>query len=173
VRLGKLNPTGKRRGQGIVQFLLFLAAASILAYCAAGGVLEDIKVIQVDPTVIAQPEKVKETVAANLVRYDLRAALRDALFEEGASPIRAHLVLDEFSSPGTAKRVMNVGTGRTLRTVEGRLVITDASGKELANIPIHFHGSVALNPGTETNAQGRRATSDFEQRLLDEIERLK
>jgi hypothetical protein len=68
---------------------------------------------------------------------------------------------------------MDIGTGRALRTVEGRLVIQDASGKELASVTIHFRGSVGLNPDSGTNAQGRRPASEFEQRLLDEIERLK
>ena len=82
-------------------------------------------------------------------------------------------MLDEFSTQPTVKRVWNFGTGQTLRTVAGRLIIQDTGGKVLADISIHFRGSVALNPGSRTNAQGRRAASDFEQRLLEEIERLK
>jgi hypothetical protein len=157
----------------VFQVLLFLAATSAALFCSPGGVLENVRKIQVDPTVIAQPEKVKDAVAANLVRYDLRAAFRDALFEEGDSPIRAHIVLNEFSSEGTAKRLMDFGTGRNPRTVDGSLVIQDASGKELANVKIHVHGSVASSPADGNNTQGRQPTSDFERRLLEEIERLK
>jgi hypothetical protein len=155
-----------------VQVLLFAAAAT-LAVCSAGGVLDNVKKIQVDPTVIEQPAKVRDAVAANLVRYDLRAAVRDARFDEGDSPTRAHFVLDEFTSEGAAKRVMDFGTGHAPRTVDGRLVIQDASGKELASVKIHLRGSVAFSPGDESSTQGRRPASDFERRLLEEIERLK
>ena len=157
----------------ILQVLLFVAATSTASFCSPARVLENVRRIQVDPTVIEQPEKVKDPVAAKLVRYDLSAALRDALLEEGDSPIRAHIVLDEFSSAGTAKRLMNFGTGGSTRTVEGRLVIQDGSGKELASVKIHVRGSVAFSPGEGNGAQSRRPASDFEQRLLEEIERLK
>jgi hypothetical protein len=136
-------------------------------------VLENVRKIQVDPTVIEQPEKVKDTVAANLVRYSLRAAVRDALLEEGPSPIRAHIVLDGFSSESRTKRLIGFGTGRSTSTVDGRLVIQDASGKELASVIIHVHGSVASSPSDGNNTQGRQPTSDFQKRLLEEIERLK
>jgi len=157
----------------ILQVLLFVAATSTASFCSPARVLENVRRIQVDPTVIEQPEKVKDPVAANLVRYDLRAALRDALLEEGDSPIRAHIVLDEFSSVGTAKRLMNLGTGASTRTVDGRLVIQDASGKELASVRIRVRGSVASGPAGGNNTKGRKPASDFEQRLLEEIERLK
>jgi hypothetical protein len=153
--------------------LLLIAAASTAAYCSAGGVLENVTKIQVGPTIIAQPEKVKDAMAANLVRFDLRAALRDALFEEGSSPIRAHFVLDEYSPESTTKRLMGFGTGRSINTVDGKLVIQDADGKELASVKIHVHGSVGSSPADGNNTQGRQPTSDFERRLLEEIERLK
>jgi hypothetical protein len=157
----------------IFQVLLFVAATSTASFCSPGGVLENIRRIQVDPTVIEQPEKVKDAVAASLVRYNLRAAVRDALLEEGDSPIRAHIVLDEFSSEGTAKRLLGLGTGRSTRTMDGRLVIQDASGRELASVKIHVRGTVAFSPREGDNTQGRQTASDFEQRLREEIERLK
>jgi hypothetical protein len=58
-------------------------------------------------------------------------------------------------------------------TVEGRLVIQDASGKELSSVKIHMRGSVAFSPGEGNNTQGRQATSDFEKLLIREIESLK
>jgi hypothetical protein len=157
----------------VFRFLLLVAAISTAAFCSPGGVLESVGKIQVDPTVIEQPDKVKGAAAANLVRYDLRAAVRDALFEEGDSPIRAHIVLDEYLPEGSAKRLTGVGTGRSIRTVEGRLVIQDGNGKELASIKLHVHGSVASSPADGNNTQGRQPSSDFERRLLEEIERLK
>jgi hypothetical protein len=153
--------------------LLLVAATEITSLCSPGGVLENVRKIQVDATVIEQPEKVKDPVAANLVRYNLRAAVRDALLEEGDSPIRAHIVLDEFSAEGGAQRLMNLGTGRSIRTMEGRLVIQDSSGKELASVKFHVRGSVAFGPSEGNNTPGHQAASDLEQRLLEEITRLK
>jgi hypothetical protein len=156
----------------IFQALFFVAAASTAAYCSPGGVLEKVKKIQVDPTIVEQSDKVDYATAANLVRYDLRAAVRDAHLEEGDSPVRAHFVLGEFSSESRARRVIGFGTGRSICTVDGRLVIEDASRKELANIKIHVHGSVAYSPGEGNDARSQ-PISDFEQRLHQEIERLK
>jgi hypothetical protein len=155
------------------QFLFLIVATSTASFCSPGGVLEGVKTIQIDPTVIAQPEKVKDATAANLTRYDLRAAVRDAYLEEGDAPIRAHIVLDDFSSEGKAKRVIGFGSGRKISTVDGRLVIQDASGKQLASVKIHVHGSIASNPADGNNTQGHQPTSDFEKCLLEEIERLK
>ena len=172
---GEANGTNAKRKSELRIFLvlLFVTATSAAAFCAPGGVLKGATKIQVDPTVIEHPEKVKDAVYAQLVRYDLRAAVRDALFEEGESPLRAHIVLDEFTPEGKAKRWANFGSGRNISTVEGRLVIQDASGKELASVKIHLHGSVASNPEDGNNTQGRQPTSDFERCLLEEIERLK
>jgi hypothetical protein len=158
----------------IFQVSLFVAVTSAAALCSPGGILENVKKIQVEPTIIEQPEKVKDATAANLVRYNLRAAVRDAHFEEGDSPIKAHIVLDEFFSESKAKRLtVDLGTGRSTSTVDGRLVIQDASGKELASVKIHIHGSVAFSFSQGNDTQGRLASSDFEQRLTQEIERLK
>ncbi len=153
--------------------LLFIIATSTAAFCSPAGVLEHVREIQVDPTVIEQPDKVQDAAAANLVRYDLRAAVRDGRFEEGDSPIRAHIVLEGFSSEGKAKRLIGFASGRSISTVDGKLVIQDASGKELASAKIHVHGTVASSPSDGNNTQGRQPTSDFERRLLEEIERLK
>jgi hypothetical protein len=153
---------------------LFAAATSAAALCSPGGILENVKTIQVEPTIVEQPEKVKDASAANLVRYNLRAAVRDANFQEGDSPIKAHIVLDEFSREGKVKRLtVDLGSGGSTTTVDGRLVIQDASGKELANVRIHLHGSVAFRSTQPNGAQGRLGTSDLEQLLIQEIERLK
>jgi hypothetical protein len=153
--------------------LLFVVATSTAAFCSPGGVLEKVTKIQVDPTVVEQPEKVKDAIAANLIRYNLRAAVKDAHLEEGESPIRAHFVLDEFTSESNTKRLMGLTGDRDASTVDGRLVIQDATGKELASIKIHLRGSVTFSQVGGDNTKGRQATSDFEQRLLKEIEGLK
>lgn len=150
--------------------LLLVGATATAAFCSPAGVLEMAKTIQVDPTVIEQPDKVKDPVAANLVRYNLRAAVRDADLKESDSSIHTHFVLDEFSPQGSMKRVLSYGTGRSNCTVDGRLVIADASGKELASVKIHVRGSVSFNSGDGIKPQ---ATSDLERNLREAIESLK
>ena len=156
----------------ILQFIFLLAVTSSAALSSPGGPLEKVTKIQVDPTIIEQPEKVKDPMAANLVQYNLRAAVKDAHLQEGASPIRTHVVLDEFLSEGGLRRVMGTGSGRSKNTVDGRLVIQDATGNELASVKIHVHGSVAFTQG-DGGSPGAKATSDFEQCLIPEIEKLK
>jgi hypothetical protein len=149
-----------------------LVAASTAAYGSPGGVLEKVKKIQVDQTVVDQPDKVDNNMAANLIRFDLRAAVKDAHLDEGDAPIKAHFVLDEFSSESRARRLIGLGTGRSICTVDGKLVIQDASGTELASVKIHVRGSVAYSPGDGNDARSK-PISDFEQRLHEEIEKLK
>lgn len=161
-----------------VRTLLFIAATSTVAFCfpdvIKGGVLEKVSTIQVDPTVVANPENVKDPAAANLVRFTLRSAVREAHFAEGNSPIRIHIILDEFSSSdGKVRRVLNLGSGRSDSLVDGKLVIQDASGKQLATREIHFRGNVTLNTDENPDPSHRQATSDFEQLLIDELQRLK
>jgi hypothetical protein len=158
--------------------LIFLCAvmSSPAAFGAPGGVLEKVTKIQVDPTVVEHSDKIDDEIAASLVRYNLRAAIHAAHIEEGESAIHAHIVLDGFSSESTARRVLlDVGSGQDLCSVDGRLVIVDAEGKELANIKIHVHGR-AVFADAEAHpvfADGRKASSDLEKRLLREIEALK
>jgi hypothetical protein len=155
--------------------VLLAAAASTTAFCAPDGVLTKVITIQVDPTVVPPAANIKDPSAANLVRFDLRAAVREARFLEGKSPVHAHILLDGFGSPdGKVKRALNLGTGRADNIVDGKLVIADASGKPLATREIHFHGNVGLSPD-ENNAdpQHRQPVSDFEQVLIDELQRLR
>jgi uncharacterized protein DUF4410 len=134
--------------------------------------LAGVKTVQVDPTVVPKAEKVKEEHAPNQVADSLRNALKDANFEIGEAPIRAHIVLDEFTSGSTAKRFM-VGFGAGRSTVDCRLVIQDSEGKELVNRRIRVRGNLIFSPYQGNNTQRRQAVSSFEQRLLEEIERLK
>jgi hypothetical protein len=158
--------------------LIFLCAmiTSAAALGAPGGVLENVTKIQVDPTVVEHPDKIDDEIAPSLVRYNLRAAVHAAHIEEGESPIHAHFVLEAYSSESMARRVLiDMGSGEDLCTVDGRLVVVDAAGKELANIKIHVHGR-AVFADAEVHpifADGRKATSDLEKRLLREIEALK
>lgn len=134
--------------------------------------LANVKVIQVEPTVVSKPEKIKEEHAPNLVADSLRNALKLANFEIGEAPVRAHIVLDEFTSGSMAKRfVIGFGAGRS--TVDCRLVLQGASGKELVNRRIRVRGQVLFSPYQGDQTQRRQAVSSFEQRLLEIIETLK
>ena len=135
-------------------------------------ILRDVKTIQVNPTVISKPDQVKEDFAASLVEDSLRNALKSANFEVAPAPIHAHIELDEFSSGSTAKRVL-VGFGAGRSTVDGRLVFKDGDGKELATIPIRVRGNLLWSGYQGDNTQRRQATNAFDQRLMEEIARLK
>jgi hypothetical protein len=134
-------------------------------------VLRDIKAIQVDPTVINNPEKVLEDFAPALMEDSLRNALRNANFEVTESDVRAYIALDEFSSGNTAKRFL-VGFGAGRSTVDGRLIFKDAKG-ELANVRIRVRGNLLFSGYQGANTQRRQATTSFEQKLQEEIARLK
>ena len=135
-------------------------------------ILRDVKTIQVNPTAVTDPDKVKEDFAPTLVEDSLRNALRSANFEIGEAPVRAHIVLDEFSSGNTAKRML-VGFGAGRSTVDGRLVFQDASGAELASVKIRVRGNLLWSGYQGGNTQRRQATNAFDQRLMEEIARLK
>jgi len=107
--------------------------------------LAGVKTVQVDATVVPDASKVKEEHAPNQVADSLRNALKDANFEVGEAPIRAHIVLDEFTSGSTAKRFM-VGFGAGRSTVDCRLVIQDAEGKELVSRKIRGARESGLQP---------------------------
>jgi len=137
------------------------------------GLLRDVKNVQIDPTVVSAPDKVKEPSAPNLMQDSLRNAFRAANFEiaDGA-PIRAHIVLDAFTSGSTAKRFL-VGFGAGRSTIDCHLVLQDADGKELANVPLHVRGNLAFSPYEGNNTQRRQAGNSVDQRILEEIEKMK
>ena len=53
------------------------------------------------------------------------------------------------------------------------LRITDADQKELANIPLKVRGSFMFSSYDTNKQQRKQATSSFEQKLVEEIARLK
>ena len=91
-------------------------------YAQGTAVLKDVKVVQVEPTRVANPAKVKDETAPNAAEGMLRSALTSSGFEIGESPIRAHIVLEEYSSGSKAKRML-VGFGSGRSTVAGRLIL--------------------------------------------------
>ena len=153
-----------------IALLLTVGVCSVWGQSA--GPLRDVKTIQVDPTIVSNPDKVKESAAPNLVQDSLKNAFRTANIEVGESPIRAHIVLDEFSSGSSSKRFL-VGLGAGRSTVTCHLVIQNAEGKEIENARIHVRGNLVWSPYQGNNTQRRQAVSSFEQKILEEIERLK
>jgi len=162
--------------RSIVMQLLVVSVCLILVVGVAQAQtpkpLAGVKTVQVDPTVVPKADKVKEEHAANQVADSLRNALKEANFEVGEAPIRAHIVLDEFTSGSTAKRFM-VGFGAGRSTVDCLLVIQDSQGKELASPRIRVRGNLIFSPYQGNNTQRRQAVSSFEQRLMEEIEKMK
>ncbi len=152
-------------------FVVMLVPCTAVAQTAPA--LRGVKTIQVDPTVVSNSEKVKEESAPNLVQDSLKNAVRSANIDlADSAPIRAHIILDEFTSGSMAKRFM-VGMGAGRSSVTCQLVIQDAAGKELANTKIHVRGNLAFSPYQGNNTQRRQAVSSFEQRLMEEIEKMK
>jgi hypothetical protein len=160
---------------GIAMMSVFVVTGvTLLNAAGADHVLKDVKQIKVEDTVVAKKEKVKEDFAPNLMTDSLRNTLRNSNFEvvDSGAPVRAHIVLNEFSSGSAAKRLM-VGMGSGRSTVDANLVLQDESGKELANVHIRVRGNLMWSGYQGGNTQRRQATNSFEQRLAEEIARLK
>jgi hypothetical protein len=133
--------------------------------------LHDVKVIQIESTVVSNPAKVKEDYAADMLRDNLKAALQSAGFEIGDSPVKVHLILDEFTSGSTAERFL-VGFGAGRSTVDCRLVVADGE-KEATTVRIRVRGGLAFSPYEGGNTQRRAAVNSFQQRVIEEIYKLK
>lgn len=157
-----------------------LAAALVLSFglicdgfAQRVAILRDVKMIQVGKTTVPNPEKVKEDFGPNLVEDGLREALRRANFEVTESaPTKAHIVLEEFSSGSVAKRFL-IGLGAGRSTVAARLVFTDAANSELVNVRVRVRGSLLFSGYQGGNTQRRQAIASFDQKLSEEIARLK
>jgi hypothetical protein len=157
----------------VVLAFVFVVATHTLG-AEQNQILRGVKQVSVEETIVGNKEKVKEEFAPNLVADSLRNALRNANFDvvDTGAPIKAHIVLDEFSSGSAAKRfVVGFGAGRS--TIDCRLVLQSSEGKELANVPIRVRGNLAWSSYQGGNTQRRQATNAFEQRIAEEIARLK
>ena len=67
--------------------------------------------------------------------------------------------------------MIGMGAGRS--SVTCHVVFQDAAGKEISNTKIHVRGNLAWSPYQGNNTQRRQAVSSFEQKILEEIERMK
>lgn len=158
---------------GLWFMLMVCAVRAQEAKSADPPPLRDVKAVQLDRTVVTHPDKVKDESAPNLMQDSLRNAFRTANIEVAESaPIHAHIVLDEFTSGSAAKRFM-VGFGAGRSTIDCHLVISDADGKELKNVPIRVRGNLAWSPYQGNNLQRHQAVNSFDQRILEEIEKMK
>ena len=82
--------------------------------------------MQVEPTLVANPAKVKDETAPNAAEGMLLSALTSSGFEIGESPICAHIVLKEYSSDSKAKPMLVRLRMKPAAHVAGRLILTDA-----------------------------------------------
>ena len=139
---------------------------------AQTAVLREVKTIDVLATVVANPSKVKEDFAPVLVQDALRKVLEDARFTIGPGDVTAHIVLEEFTSGSTAKRFL-VGFGAGRSSVAGRLVFTGKEGQELATARIKARGNMLFSAYQGGDRQRAQATSGFEQKLMEQVARLK
>jgi hypothetical protein len=156
----------------VIVLVVLLPVVVETSWTQTPGPLGTVKTIQIDPTVVPNPDKVKESFAANSVRDILQDAFSRTLFEIGPSTVHAHIVLDEFSKGSQAKRTL-VGLGAGRSTITAHLVIQSDNGRELVNVRIHVRGNLAFSPYQGGNTQTKQATSSFEQKLVEEIEKLK
>jgi len=115
--------------------------------------LHEVKTVKIGDTVVPNPSKVKEPYAADILQGYLRAAFERAGVEVGDSLVKAHLVLNEYTTadPGT---------------LDARLVVTE-SGKDVADVPIMLHDETA-KPKEQMQLASR-----FRDRLVEEINKLK
>jgi Domain of unknown function (DUF4410) len=139
---------------------------------AMAGALTGVKTVQVDPTEVSNADKVKETWAANWTHDQLANALQQTGFQVGNAPIHAKVVLDEFTSGSMAKRFM-VGLGAGRSSITASIIFEDENGKQLSVTRIHVRGGLLYSSYEGGNTQTRQAENSFQQKLVEEIERLK
>lgn len=141
---------------------------------ANAGSLTGVKTVQVDATEVTNPDKVKESWAANWIHDQLVGALKQTGFELGDAPIHARIVLEEFTSGNLAKRFM-IGMGAGRSSITGTLIVSEggAGGKQLSSTRIHVRGGLIFSSYEGGNTQTRQAENSFEQKLVEEIEKLK
>jgi hypothetical protein len=159
--------------RALSRLVFAFAIASTVAEAQRTPILRDVKAVQVNPTVVPNPDKVKADFAPVLLQDALRNALRNADIDTPKeAPIRAHIVLEEFTSGSTAKRfVVGFGAGRS--TVDARLVFQGEDSKELANTRIRVRGNLAWGAYQGADRQRAQAVNSFDKRLTEEIAKLR
>jgi hypothetical protein len=154
-----------------VVVLLIAAFASTLPETKP---LTQIRAVRMDSVVVTDSTRVKdEKTAVDLVTESLRRALRMADIEiTDNAPVRAHIVLDEFTGGSQAKRTL-IGFGAGRSTIDCRLVVADTAGKVLAERRIRVRGNVTWSPYQGDKTQGRQAMEKLDRQMFEEIQKLK
>ena len=153
-----------------------LMAAIPLRGLANPSVLKGVDTISVAPTVVTDPNKVKNPSASSAVEQALRDALAAVGLRVGEAPMRTRILLDEFTAGNAAKRtLLGFGSGRS--TVLGRLVIERvdpvSDGPALATVRIKTRGRLMFSTYQGDDTQLRHAVGEFYERLAEEIARLR
>ena len=101
---------------------------------------------KLNPHSCPNSETVKVPDAPSLVQDSLKNALSAAnIGLADSAPVRAQIVLDEFTAGNTAERaLLGIAAGRS--SVTCHLVLHDADGKELSSAEVHVVSNVAFNP---------------------------
>jgi hypothetical protein len=158
-----------------------LALCAILAVCGAnaqnaappsGHALQGVKTVQIEPTLVPNSETVNVPDAPSLVQDSLKTAFTAAnIGLADSAPVRAQIVLNEFTAGSTAQRaLLGIAAGRS--SVTCHLVLHDADGKQLSNTEVHVASNLAFNPYQGKDTRRRHALSRFEKKLREEIERM-
>jgi hypothetical protein len=158
-----------------ITILLILCTGSLLQAGQATPTrpLRDVKEIQVLPTVIKYPEKVKDPDAAATVEKSLRRALLVNEYQlVESAPVKARISLDEFSRGNQAKRILlGLGAGRS--TVDCRIQLLDENENEIASVRVRVRGDISWSPYQGNTTQTKQALNKFERALTDEIDKWK
>jgi hypothetical protein len=137
-----------------------------------GGVLANVKIVSVAPTVLVNPDKVRDPTAALAAEQALKQALVSSGFEIGEAPVRVHIALEEFSGGNAVKRsALGFGSGRG--TVAGRLIVEDDSGRELSNLKIKARGGLLFSGYQSDQSQQRHAMAAFDKKLAEAVASLR
>jgi len=135
--------------------------------------LNDVKEIQVLPTVINNPQKVKNPDAAAIVEKALRRAiLVNELQVAESAPVKARISLDEFTGGSSAARFM-IGFGAGRSTVDCRIQLLDQSDKEITSVRVRVRGDLTWSSYQGNTSQTKQAVNKFERALMDEIDKWK
>jgi len=149
-------------------FIFILAVGAVAQEAPA---LRGVGAVKVLSTEIPKPKEVKVQGSAVAAEDALREALKASEIEiTNDARVRAHLVLDKISVVGSPRRrLLGIASGRS--SVQGRLVLQDADGKELLNKKLNAENSILSDPGFTSEAEN--LMSELRRKIQEEIARQK
>lgn len=135
--------------------------------------LKEVTQIQIVPTVINDSKKIDNPDAVPIVEKALRRAiLANELQVAESAPVKARIVLDEFSGGNFAKRFL-IGYGAGRSTVDCRIQLLNQSQDEIASVRVRVRGDMAWGAYQGNATQTKLAVNKFDQALMDDIEKWK